>query len=94
MELHELLENVKDRNSFVIFVKALIKDRQKSVEMDKQNPEKYKWVGALGWENGSIETYLDACLACFEGGKWHQEEPEEITWKDFAGFLYGGKIYE
>ena len=94
MKLHELLENVDDRASFVVFVKALIQDKRVSDELEKQNPEKYKLVGALGWENGSIETYLDACLACFEDGKWHQEKPKDITWKRFAEFLYGGKIYE
>lgn len=94
MELNELLEKVNGRESFIVFVKALIQDREKSVEMDRQNPEKYKWVGALGWENGSIENYLNACIACFEDDKRHQEKPEEITWKRFAEFLHSGKIYE
>jgi hypothetical protein len=94
MELHELLEDVKDRETFVNFVKALIQNCREADELTQQNPEKFQWSGALGWENGSIDTYLDAALACFEGGKSHQDKPEEITWKRFAEFLYGGKIYE
>lgn len=94
MKLQESLENVNDRESFVRFVKLLIEDRRESVALTKQNPEKYQWVSALGWENGSIENYLDAALACFEDGKWHQEKPEETSWRRFAEFLYGGKIYE
>lgn len=94
MKLNQLLENVNNRQTFLIFVKALIQDCREADELAKQNPEKYQWVGTLGWENGSVETYLDAALACFEGGKWREEKPEEINWKKFAEFLYGGKIYE
>lgn len=94
MELHELLEDVNDRDTFVRFVKALIQNRREADELTRQNPEKFQWSGVLDWENGSIDTYLDAALACFEDGKRHDEKPEEITWKRFAEFLYGGKIYE
>jgi hypothetical protein len=94
MELHELLEEVKNRETFVAFVSALIKNRCDADELRQQNPEKYKWSSVLGWENGSIDTYLDAALSCFEDGKRQDDKPEEITWKKFAEFLYGGKIYE
>lgn len=95
MQLYELLEEVNDRKSFVLFVKALINDRREDDKISKANPEKYQWSsGPLGWENGSIDTYLDAALSCFEDGKWREENPDEITWKKLAEFLYGGKIYE
>lgn len=94
MELSELLEKVVDRKTFVDFVVALIKDRQEFENLYKLNPEKYKWSAPLGWENGSIDTYLDGALACFEDGKWKEECPDEITWRKMAEFLYGGKIYE
>lgn len=94
MELHKLLEEVNDRETFIIFVKALIQNRREADELEKQNPEKYRWSNVLGWENGSVDTFLDAALSCFEDGKWREEKPEEITWKKFAEFLYGGKIYE
>jgi hypothetical protein len=94
MELHELLEEVKNRETFVAFVSALIKNRRDADELRRQNPEKYKWSSVLGWENGSIDTYLNPALRCFDDNKRLDDEPEEITWKKFAEFLYGGKIYE
>lgn len=94
MELHELLEQVEDRETFVIFVKALIADRRKADTSLKESPEKYEWTNVLGWENGTVEAYLNAAVRCFEDSKHLQDNPETASWRIFADFLYGGKIYE
>ena len=93
--LDELLETVVDRESFLAFVKALVADRLDGVAKEKENPSSPWSAGANGWEHGTIESYLDAAVACMEdsqGTAW--ELPEEPSWKSFATFLYHGKSYE
>lgn len=86
----ELLGQVKDRESFLAFVLALVEERELAEKMEKEEPEKYRFSGALGWENGSISSFLSAALACAEDGS----HLEEASWRGFAEFLYCGKIYE
>ncbi len=95
MDLDEKLEQVVDRESFLEFVKALVKDREDQVRKEKVSPSSPYGPGANGWENGSIESYLDAALAWTKAwiGKEH-EIPQEPSWKSFAKFLYAGKYYE
>jgi hypothetical protein len=95
MDLDDLLAQVKDRESFLLFVKALIRDRQDEVKKEKETPISPYGPGENGWENGTIENYLDAAAAWMEAwiGKEH-ELPEEPSWQSFARFLYAGKYYE
>jgi hypothetical protein len=86
----ELLGQVKDRGSFLAFVIALVEERELAEKMEREEPEKYRFSGALGWENGSISSFLSAALACVEDGS----HLEEASWRGFAEFLYCGKIYE
>jgi len=86
----ELLGQVKDRESFLAFVLALAEERELAEKMEREEPEKYRFSGALGWENGSISSFLGAALACVEDGS----HLEEASWRGFAEFLYCGKIYE
>lgn len=37
-KLSELAENVKDEKSFLLFVKELVRDREKSANKEKANP--------------------------------------------------------
>lgn len=96
MELYELLDNVHDRASFFAFVRALTIDRQRSVEMESQNPSSPYGPDAGGWENVTIEDFLKAALAWAEdtGMGVSQGLSESPSWKGFATFLYLGKIYE
>lgn len=94
-DLDDLVERVNDRESFLLFVKVLIEDRELEVVEEKKNPSSPYGPGARGWENGSIEQYLDASVAWAEawiGGEY--ELPEEASWNSFARFLYAGKYYE
>jgi hypothetical protein len=90
VRLFELLEQVKDRDSFLAFVKALVEERELAEKMEREGPEKYELRGALGRENGSISSFLGAALACVEDGSYFKE----ASWRAFAEFLYCGKIYE
>ncbi len=94
-DLNELLEGVNDRDSFLEFVKALIEDRKAELEDEKSNPGSPIGPGSRGWENGTIENYLDASVAWVEA--WNGKEgevPKEPTWQSFARILYAGKYYE
>ena len=91
VEPHELLEKVKDRASFLIFVAALIADRKQSVEKERQRPSSPYGPDANGWENTTIEAFVDAAFRWAEDS---EDLPEEPSWKAFATFLYCGKIYE
>ncbi|MDB5306494.1 MAG: putative integron cassette protein [Gemmataceae bacterium] len=85
----ELLDGVHDRASFVAFVDALAAEREKAEELERAEPVRYQLGGALGWQNGTISTFLQAALACFE-----RNPGETPSWRFFAEFLYFGKIYE
>ena len=90
--LLEHLDAVEDKETFLNFVWALAKNREDSVEKEKANPSNPYGPAANGWENISIENFLEAAVACAVGRK--DRMPEEASWKEFAEFLYGGKIYE
>lgn len=81
--LTDLLEQVKDQNTFLNFVAALKKDRE------QENTK-------VTWQNDTIEQYLEAALAWAHDSKMAENLDIEITnlWRLFAEFLYAGKIYE
>jgi hypothetical protein len=91
-----LLERVTDRESFLAFVRALIADREDEVAKERLRPISPWGPGANGWENGTIEAYLEAALSWAEatGVGEAQGLPAKPSWKAFAVFLYCGKIYE
>ena len=94
-QLIEKLEAVVDRESFLIFVKALIADREDEIAKEKVHPSSPWGPGANGWENGTIERYLEAAVAWAEDSQGQPLGlPEEPSWRAFATFLYCGKIYE
>lgn len=98
MELHELLEEVHDRTSFLRFVAALIRDREDAAAKEQANPtaDLGACPDAGGWYNTTIEGYLEAAHAWAEATDMGvtQGLPQEPSWKAFAVFLYLGKIYE
>jgi hypothetical protein len=88
--LVEALDAVKDRESFLAFVRALVADRQRAAESERD--PKYNYGGS-GWEWSTIEDYLGMCHSCADSatGEWFGPEP---SWHSFATFLWMGKIYE
>lgn len=89
MMLHEALEKVKDKTSFLEFLEILISDREKAETLENENPDYWQWGGANGWQNSSISSFLGAASCCFD-----ETENEDVSWKTIANFLYYGKIYE
>lgn len=89
---HELLEEVVDEKSFLLFVEALKKDRE------QHEGKKVNDVGFVeDWGNNSISTFLEASIRWAKDtdfGVSQEKDLETNKWKQFACFLYCGKIYE
>jgi predicted Ser/Thr protein kinase len=95
MELHELADAVADEMSFLRFVKALMADKQDEVAKERVSPSSSYGPGANGWENDTIEDYLEAATAWAEDTGFGQNQGlPNNPWRRFAEFLYCGKIYE
>lgn len=92
LTLGRYLDRVCDRKTFLDFVWALMRDRERVIELEKLEPTN-SWVAETnGWYNTTLETFFEAAIACAEAVP--ERLPEEPSWQEFAGFLYGGKIYE
>jgi hypothetical protein len=96
MKLSEQANNVCDQSSFLAFVRALVADREDEVAKERAKPSSPYGPGANGWENGTIEAFLDAAASWAEASEFGKKQglPEGNPWRQFAIFLYCGKIYE
>jgi len=95
MELHELADAVHDSRSFLEFVRALVADRQDEVAKECVSPSSPYGPGANGWENGTIEAFLESASAWAAATNFGEEQGlSGNPWRQFAAFLYCGKIYE
>ncbi|MGX5203254.1 DUF7660 family protein [Aliikangiella sp. IMCC44632] len=100
-ELHELAEEVSDQETFLVFVRALYKDRERSSKSENKSPSSPYEADAGGWENTSIETFFEAAVAWAEDSSFGTKMafPEyqldgQNPWRSFAAFLLAGKVYE
>lgn len=87
--LEALLEEVCDQRSFVLFARALAKEREKAQEIEAYESDHHRLNGALGWNNGDIASFIFSGLSVFEN-----DENQPASWADFARFLYMGKELE
>jgi len=96
MELLEHVEAVSDEASFLAFVDALRKDRELAVAAEKATPSSPYGPDHRGWENTTIESFLEAACAWAKDSEFgaRQDLMGASPWKKFAVFLYCGKIYE
>lgn len=96
MELHEQLDCVVDQKSFLAFARALAQDRAAAAKAETVNPASPYGPVAGGWENISIESFLEAAIAWAEDSDFGLKQGLNASspWKQFAVFLYSGKIYE
>ncbi|XVN15726.1 hypothetical protein QZH46_07060 [Pseudomonas corrugata] len=80
MELHDLLDQVNDSQTFLRFARALMADCADSMD----------------WENNTIEGFLESAIAWAESSDFgiSQGLQPSNSWQQFAVFLYCGKIYE
>lgn len=84
IDLSTALEQLSTKGDFLLFMKLLLKDLQ-------NNP--------AGWENRSLESYLEAFARWTEdmdGFYQHQNQPvpQNINWKVMANMLMAARIYE
>lgn len=96
MDLTAQLAAVVNEASFLAFVKALAADRRSDTSAERSaNPSPYG-PSAAGWENQTIEHFLEAAVAWAEATNMGKSQglAESNPWKRFAIFLYCGKIYE
>ncbi|CAB3747661.1 hypothetical protein B7G54_02235 [Burkholderia puraquae] len=95
-KLRDALEQVSDERSFVEFLAHLATDWFTEAEIEATTPSSPYSRGALGWENGSIGSFLEASCAwanaSTKGLKYYT--PSENPWRRAADILMAGKIYE
>ena len=92
----EAIESVVDEESFIEFLNVLAADRADEVEKERITPSSPYGPGVNGWENGSIEAFLDAA------SRWAEQsingmpllEKSMNPWRRCADILYAGKFYE
>jgi len=96
MELHEQLKTVTDQESFLGFVHALVEDRRRSVAAEKKTTSSPYGPDAGGWENITIEDFLEAASAWASSTRFGETQGASSgnPWRRFATFLYSGKSYE
>ena len=86
----DLCEAVHDEATFIMFLNALMADFQQSQKIEAETPSSPYGAAANGWENTTIDRFLEAATS------WaHDSPPEgENPWQRIADILYAGKIYE
>jgi hypothetical protein len=87
----ELLDLVRDRESFLAYAVALAEERREAerVQAESQNP----WYTAPGWQNDVISEFIEAGLSHFDPGP-DGKVIVNPTWKDLAMFLWSGRYME
>ncbi|WP_439865031.1 DUF7660 family protein [Pseudomonas antarctica] len=96
INLDELLKTVDDEQSFIGFIEALGMDFAEERLLEETSPSSPYGPGALGWENGSIDTFLDAAAAWATASS--RSSPVSASrsnvWQRCAAILLAGKFYE
>jgi len=93
--LESKLKAVRDETSFIAFLGALAEDRADEVRKEAVSPTSPYGAGANGWENSSIEAFLESAAAWAEDFKQcPRYTPPENPWKRCAEILFAGKGYE
>lgn len=92
----ELLKTVDDEQSFIGFIEALGMDFAEERLLEETSPSSPYRPGALGWENGSIDTFLDAAAAWATASSHSSPvgASRSNVWQRCAAILLAGKFYE
>lgn len=96
INLDELLKTVENEQSFIGFIEALGMDFAEERLLEKTSPSSPYGPGALGWENGSIDTFLDAAAAWATASSSSSpvSASRSNVWQRCAAILLAGKFYE
>lgn len=94
--LIEIIETVSDEDSFVAFLMSLAEDRAKAVKIEKNNPSSPYGSGVTGWQNISIEAFLESAASFAIDWKNNPKglPNNDNPWKRCARIIYAGKHYE
>jgi len=94
--LESLLEQVIDQRTFLAFIDALATDFAGERAVEARNPSPPYSPGALGWENRTIDAFLDAAHAWGTStmGNSELDSVSYSPWRRCAEVLYAGKYYE
>jgi hypothetical protein len=92
MELHEMIDRVDSKESFLEFVAALRSDLEASRAEEQVRPSSPYGPDARGWENPDLAHFLEAMRAWTED--MGDRVPASPSWRTFAEMLVAAKIYE
>ena len=87
-------EDVSDFESFLAFVRWIAADRADEAAKGRLSPTHPLGPGRDGRENTTVEDFLEAAAACAGDHSAKMGRPPEASWREFANFLLGGKVYE
>lgn len=95
MDLLKQLDKVIDEKTFLEFARALQADKEDENRKEKSRPSSPYSHGRNGWENSTIDGFLESAIAWSEDTNFGEQfDADANQWKKFALFLHGGKIYE
>ncbi len=94
MDIFEILEGVNDEKSFILFSKTLLSERLEDIVLEKENPSNPYSSSHLGWQNTTIENFLESSIAWAEDSSFGKIHGNDNLWNKLAQFLLAGKIYE
>ena len=93
--LHRLVESVNDEETFLSFLIALARDREASVAAERKSPSSPYGPDAGGWENTTIETFLECASAWGTDTSGSELALQSSNpWNRAAKIVYAGKFYE
>ncbi len=93
IDVHDSLQLVVDETTFLDFLGVLWRDRAEEVAIERVTPSPPYSAGARGWENGTIEAFLESAERGARDSLWIADRTTN-PWRRAAEILYMGKIYE
>lgn len=89
MTLDEALDGVRDKKTLLDFVRLLQADRQEEVGKESVSPSSPYGPGVNGWENHTIESFLEGAAAWAEATDFGIKQGLDPAnpWQQFATFL-------
>jgi hypothetical protein len=86
------LKQVSSRETFLVFVDALLACLEASEAADAIEPSSPYGPAAYDWENPTLPRFLAAMHAW--GTDMGERLPETASWRTLADLLWAGKGYE
>ena len=97
MDLHEAARAVHNQATFLAFAKSLQLDRGQAATAERETPASpHDLCGAKGGQNVTIDGFLERAIGWAEDSDFGETQgfSPDTPWRQFAAFLYFGKLYE